>query len=892
MIPSRLASLLVLLPLLGGVAAPALPAGCTPRFEGSWIPPDNALGVDVEGSLAVVAAAQAGLFAVDVSNPGAPTLLGSVEVPDRAGDVELRGNLAFVACADGKFATVDLANPAAPRLLGGFDTLDFAAGLDVVGNLAFVAAKTAGLWILDVSDPSAPREVARWNSPGYARNVVVEGGLAYLADWHAGVWILDVSEPSSPYPVAGWDTPGRAVGLAFGEGILFVADDTGGIESWDVSTPWDPHLLANASTPDEAIGLDLVGDRLFLACAFSGLLVYDVSNPAAPKLLGSSDTLGYSYDVVVRGGKAFLAAWSDGLRILDVSSCIPVAPPVAAFRTSPSNPKSGRPVRFEDLSTGDPTGLAWDFGDGSTGSGGVVEHVYLLPGRYGVRLTATNAGGSSTATADLDVVCPLPCPTAPRLILPGAARAPGANGTYWRSDLELFNPWPDPIDLSIGFVPFDAAVVPLPFGLHLGAKETRLLPDVLSWFSLFGEQPGFLRIATVSIDPQALPLAALSTYNDAATGHFGQRIPATADGSSSTAGAERWLAGLRVDASFRTNLGVVNLGDEPLTVVVEGFAPGGEAIGSLPVDLPPEGARQLPLAGPGWDGAGPFSVRVRRLAGGAFDCWASRVDNRSGDPTFVPGGLDRGLGRVLGGLASTPGANGTRWRSRLLAANPRETATTVPLRFHSAGSAAQRDYPLAIPAHGSVEIDDCLPGLFGFENDWGFVEIGSDGTGNDPVLFASTWNDAATGSYGQTIPPISNVEDLLNCIAPWKRAIVGVARGEGVRTNLGVWNHEANPLVLSIRLLVGSQLAVGPAILELPGGAARLLDPFSLFPGAAPEIFEASLVLEANAGATPIVFASRIDNRSGDPEFLVPESIPGSEGGAEPGSAPCASPRR
>ena len=53
-------------------------------------------------------------------------------------------------------------------------------------------------------------------------------------------------------------------------------------------------------------------------------------------------------------------------------------------------------VAFEDLSSGDPTSWAWDFGDGGTSTEQNPEHTYTDPGTYAVTLTVSNAISSDT----------------------------------------------------------------------------------------------------------------------------------------------------------------------------------------------------------------------------------------------------------------------------------------------------------------------------------------------------------------------------------------------------------------------------------------------------------------------------------------------------------------
>jgi PKD repeat protein len=81
-------------------------------------------------------------------------------------------------------------------------------------------------------------------------------------------------------------------------------------------------------------------------------------------------------------------------------------PPTASFV---ANPTSGAPplaVQFTDTSVGTPTSWAWDFGDGGTSTAQNPQHTYAAAGSYSVTLTASNAQGSTVATATITVSVP------------------------------------------------------------------------------------------------------------------------------------------------------------------------------------------------------------------------------------------------------------------------------------------------------------------------------------------------------------------------------------------------------------------------------------------------------------------------------------------------------
>ncbi len=72
--------------------------------------------------------------------------------------------------------------------------------------------------------------------------------------------------------------------------------------------------------------------------------------------------------------------------------------PVADFWGWPLSGKAALEVAFTETSTGSPTSWKWDFGDGKFSTEKSPKHKYSAAGNYTVKLTATNAAGSSTKT--------------------------------------------------------------------------------------------------------------------------------------------------------------------------------------------------------------------------------------------------------------------------------------------------------------------------------------------------------------------------------------------------------------------------------------------------------------------------------------------------------------
>jgi PKD repeat protein len=81
-------------------------------------------------------------------------------------------------------------------------------------------------------------------------------------------------------------------------------------------------------------------------------------------------------------------------------------------------------VTFTDTSTGGPTSWAWNFGDGGTSTTRSPTHPYTAAGTYTATLTATNAGGSTSASRTINVSAAPVAPTASFTASPTSGPAP------------------------------------------------------------------------------------------------------------------------------------------------------------------------------------------------------------------------------------------------------------------------------------------------------------------------------------------------------------------------------------------------------------------------------------------------------------------------------------
>ncbi|MEW5826360.1 MAG: PKD domain-containing protein [Candidatus Bipolaricaulota bacterium] len=120
-------------------------------------------------------------------------------------------------------------------------------------------------------------------------------------------------------------------------------------------------------------------------------------------------------------------------RIVNVTLTATTPPnqlPVASFTYSPTNPAVGEWVQFSAAASYDPDGsiasTAWNFGDGTTGSGSPAWHRFMAAGNYSVTLTVTDNRGATATTSQVVRVGPTNASPVASFTHDPASAAPGA----------------------------------------------------------------------------------------------------------------------------------------------------------------------------------------------------------------------------------------------------------------------------------------------------------------------------------------------------------------------------------------------------------------------------------------------------------------------------------
>ncbi|NOZ93162.1 MAG: hypothetical protein GXP47_00265 [Acidobacteria bacterium] len=246
------------------------------------------------------------------------------------------------------------------------------------------------------------------------------------------------------------------------------------------------------------------------------------------------------------------------------------------------------------------------------------------------------------ATGDAVTVLPA-APADGDLVVPAAAHAPGFGGVVWRTDLDLVAAGAGPARYRLELLPANGPV--LQSGERtLEAGHAERLTDVVA--TVFEASGG----GAIRIVPLAGELTAFSrTYAAGPAGSFGQAVAAQPVAEGGPAAGELRLVGLSGSLSdregFRTDVGAVNLSDRAVALEIELRAGDGTLVGRRELDLAAESWAQLDRVFQGL-AATPVvgGYAVITSADGLQDilAYASVIDNRTGDPVFLPAAVRAG----------------------------------------------------------------------------------------------------------------------------------------------------------------------------------------------------------------------------------------------------------
>lgn len=283
----------------------------------------NVQAVAVVGNMAYYGEGP-GLVVSDFANSAAPVERGRIALPMPVQDVFVVSNVAFVAVGSAGLYAVDVSTPSAPSIIGFFDTEGAAMGVCVSDGFAYVGDGGAGLQILNVTNPTAIVRAGILDTAGTVMRVTVgtisSRKYAFLAEGShvSAMRVIDVTTPNAPVEVtnvtaqsSGGITDVKLLGTT-----LYMSDWSYGVKIFNASNPSNLVQTGNFTGASGGAFLDVVGNRLYAYAG--GLMVADLTVMPKPTRLGSFDAGMTCYKLVVASNLAFVATGAEGLKVVNV----------------------------------------------------------------------------------------------------------------------------------------------------------------------------------------------------------------------------------------------------------------------------------------------------------------------------------------------------------------------------------------------------------------------------------------------------------------------------------------------------------------------------------------------------------------------------------------------
>jgi PKD repeat protein len=551
-------------------------------------------------------------------------------------------------------------------------------------------------------------------------------------------------------------------------------------------------------------------------------------------------------------------------------------PPVLNADAFPRSGAKGTPVTFPAVSNISATGWSWNFDDGTpvdnsqsgvVGTTTSITHTFTKTGTFNVRVTARRAGSAGNAQTNFAIgqITITDTPEYKYLILASHL------GT-WRTDVQIYNP--DPAVSPSKPLLMTAQLRDMTRTLEI-FDSTHIYEDFVGRFTNGNDQGAVIITARTQYPPQIWT----RTYSQTEAGTFGQFIPAIridqAGGGAAVGVGKYYMAGLRTNARYRTNLGLVNPTAQALPVTVAVYDDIRVRKGQFTRTVEPYQLLQFNItdAVQGLDPNRPFSIELSVPDGQWLIGYCSFIDGGSTDPVYIQAVRESVLNSpdYRNGIVPGVGHVGA-WRSDVTVFNPNTFTVNVDLAYHDS-TGAKKGEALAIPIRAGefLQYDDILKqGVFGNVGDGlGILRVtlpSTDGTTISPMTFARTYNDNGSGkTYGQGIRGFAVAQAN---VKPGKPALIaGVRKNPKYRTNIGLSNVSNTEVTVLVKVLdpsSGAEIRTSPFTLK---ALESIVAPDISLEGRE----NASIRIEVTGGNV-WAFGSIIDKGTEDPEYV--EAVP------------------
>lgn len=293
--------------------------------------PYNIYEISLQGNYAYIAAGEAGVHVMDISNPYYLVEISSYASPAPARSVTLAGSYAYVAAGLAGMRVLDISQPDRPVEVSFLDTLGEANEIAVSGNYAYIADGFAdydyrgGLRIVDVSNPLTPQEAGFLHTWADVSRVELWGEYAFLVGYEpilglSEVQKINISNPHHPTTelVSPSEQPGD-YDITVISNTIYLTGDTYGY--WKILDVTDLHTIRSVNGSGRINDISVTGDYAYVSNRCHGLQSMNVSTPHSPLPVGNDyKTIPFIYDIAFDLNYTYLAGAECGMQTVDLGN--------------------------------------------------------------------------------------------------------------------------------------------------------------------------------------------------------------------------------------------------------------------------------------------------------------------------------------------------------------------------------------------------------------------------------------------------------------------------------------------------------------------------------------------------------------------------------------------
>ncbi len=288
------------------------------RFLGRIALTGTVSDVAASGNLAILAAGDGGVVAIDITNVYVPEFVGSYRTGNPILGVALSLPVVYAGAGDGSVLALTTSTPDTLIRTANLVVSGIQAGqLAIVNTTLSVACGGGGLLQLSASQADTLIELGRYDQGQDVRDVESVGQNAYVAEFGYGLRVIDASDPDSMSAIGNYAAIG-ATDIFITGTTLFLARSGDGLEAISIANPSAPTSL-DIYPSGGAMVTGVKGDGFWLYAA-RGSVGVEVINASTPSNLtqapaGVFNTTGLANKVAVNAGYV-LVADNDNLTIL------------------------------------------------------------------------------------------------------------------------------------------------------------------------------------------------------------------------------------------------------------------------------------------------------------------------------------------------------------------------------------------------------------------------------------------------------------------------------------------------------------------------------------------------------------------------------------------------